>query len=62
MSPLLLQISGVFVQQYYHILHESPDQVHKFYQDTSILGRQDSNGTMVSVTTLRVRFSMKISF
>ncbi|KAL6616727.1 hypothetical protein ACP70R_038997 [Stipagrostis hirtigluma subsp. patula] len=46
-------ISGVFVQQYYHILHESPDQVHKFYQDVSILGRQDSNGTMVSVTTLR---------
>ncbi|TVU01879.1 hypothetical protein EJB05_18743 [Eragrostis curvula] len=45
-------ISGVFVQQYYHILHESPDQVHKFYQDSSILGRLDSNGTMVSVTTL----------
>ncbi|KAL6853914.1 hypothetical protein ACP4OV_019943 [Aristida adscensionis] len=45
-------IKGVFVQQYYHILHESPDQVHKFYQDVSILGRQDSNGTMVSVTTL----------
>ncbi|KAK3163052.1 hypothetical protein QOZ80_1BG0096960 [Eleusine coracana subsp. coracana] len=46
-------ISGVFVQQYYHILHESPDQVHKFYQDASILGRQDTNGTMVSVTTLQ---------
>ncbi|XP_062208130.1 nuclear transport factor 2-like [Phragmites australis] len=45
-------ISGIFVQQYYHILHESPDQVHKFYQDSSILGRQDSNGTMVSVSTL----------
>ncbi|XP_062215329.1 nuclear transport factor 2-like isoform X2 [Phragmites australis] len=45
-------ISGAFVQQYYHILHEQPEQVHKFYQDSSIIGRPDSSGTMVSVTTL----------
>ncbi|XP_062211549.1 nuclear transport factor 2-like isoform X2 [Phragmites australis] len=45
-------ISGAFVQQYYRILHEQPDQVHKFYQDSSILGRPESDGTMVSVTTL----------
>ncbi|AQL06086.1 Nuclear transport factor 2 (NTF2) family protein with RNA binding (RRM-RBD-RNP motifs) domain [Zea mays] len=46
-------ISGAFVQQYYHILHEQPDQVHKFYQDSSILGRPDSNGIMAYVTTMR---------
>ncbi|KAL6598261.1 hypothetical protein ACP70R_046426 [Stipagrostis hirtigluma subsp. patula] len=45
-------ISGAFVQQYYHILHEQPEEAFKFYQDSSILGRPDSNGTMVSVTTL----------
>lgn len=45
-------ISGAFVQQYYHILHEQPDQVHKFYQDSSFIGRPESNGTMVDVTTL----------
>ncbi|CAN6289118.1 unnamed protein product [Urochloa humidicola] len=45
-------ISGAFVQQYYHILHEQPDQVHKFYQESSVLGRPESNGTMVYVTTL----------
>uniref|UniRef100_A0A0A9CV08 NTF2 domain-containing protein n=1 Tax=Arundo donax TaxID=35708 RepID=A0A0A9CV08_ARUDO len=45
-------ISGVFVQQYYHILHEQPEQVHKFYQDSSIIARPDPDGTMVSVTTL----------
>ncbi|CAD6211550.1 unnamed protein product [Miscanthus lutarioriparius] len=45
-------IGGAFVQQYYQILHEQPDQVHKFYQDSSILGRPDSNGTMVYVSTM----------
>ncbi|KAK3150162.1 hypothetical protein QOZ80_3AG0229590 [Eleusine coracana subsp. coracana] len=44
-------VSGAFVQQYYHILHEKPEQVHKFYQDSSILGRPEPNGTMGSVTT-----------
>uniref|UniRef100_A0A0E0NWL4 NTF2 domain-containing protein n=1 Tax=Oryza rufipogon TaxID=4529 RepID=A0A0E0NWL4_ORYRU len=44
-------ISGAFVQQYYHILHETPDQVYKFYQDASIVGRPDSNGVMKYVST-----------
>jgi hypothetical protein len=52
-----LQVSGAFVQQYYHILHEQPEQVHKFYQDSSILGRPEPNGTTVSVTTLAVSYS-----
>ncbi|CAD6211549.1 unnamed protein product [Miscanthus lutarioriparius] len=37
--------------QYYRILLEQPDQVHQFYEDSSILGRPDSNGIMVYVTT-----------
>lgn len=36
--------------------------VHKFYQDVSILGRPDLDGTMSSVTTMQVRFPRHPSF
>ncbi|KAE8786700.1 putative G3BP-like protein [Hordeum vulgare] len=45
-------ICSVFVEQYYHILHETPDQAHKFYQDASRIGRTGSDGVMEYVTTL----------
>ncbi|KAM0931443.1 hypothetical protein ACQ4PT_000454 [Festuca glaucescens] len=52
-TPLSPQvICSVFVEQYYHILHETPDQAHKFYQDTSRIGRTGSDGVMEYVTTL----------
>ncbi|CAM0884457.1 unnamed protein product [Alopecurus aequalis] len=52
-APLSPQvICSVFVEQYYHILHETPDQAHKFYQDTSRIGRTGSGGIMEYVTTL----------
>ncbi|CAA6659884.1 unnamed protein product [Spirodela intermedia] len=44
-------VGNAFVQQYYHILHQSPELVHHFYQDTSKLGRPDSAGVMSSITT-----------
>ncbi|KAG8097446.1 hypothetical protein GUJ93_ZPchr0013g36038 [Zizania palustris] len=44
-------IGGAFVQQYYRILHETPDQVYKFYQDASVVGRPNSNGVMEFVST-----------
>ncbi|KAM7475689.1 hypothetical protein LguiB_022932 [Lonicera macranthoides] len=48
------QIVGhAFVEQYYHILHQSPDLVHKFYQDSSVLSRPDSDGIMSSVTSMQ---------
>ncbi|KAJ3697331.1 hypothetical protein LUZ61_001036 [Rhynchospora tenuis] len=51
-SPPTAQLIGnAFVQQYYHILHSSPDLVHRFYQETSKLGRPEANGVMASVTT-----------
>ncbi|XP_020572885.1 ras GTPase-activating protein-binding protein 1-like [Phalaenopsis equestris] len=46
-------VGGAFVQQYYFVLHKSPDQVHRFYQDSSILSRPDSDGMMESVTTMQ---------
>ncbi|CAL5441934.1 unnamed protein product [Camellia sinensis] len=47
-------VGNAFVEQYYHILHESPELVYKFYQDSSVLSRPDSNGVMTSVTTMQV--------
>ncbi|XP_076881520.1 nuclear transport factor 2-like [Bidens hawaiensis] len=46
-------VGNAFVEQYYHILHQSPELVHKFYQDSSILSRPDANGFMSSVTTMQ---------
>ncbi|KAL6973483.1 hypothetical protein U1Q18_027670 [Sarracenia purpurea var. burkii] len=46
-------VGSVFVERYYHILHQSPESVYKFYQDSSVLSRPNSNGAMTSVTTMQ---------
>ncbi|KAL4566470.1 hypothetical protein LXL04_030585 [Taraxacum kok-saghyz] len=51
--PSAQVVGNAFVEQYYHILHQSPELVHKFYQDSSILSRPDMNGLMSSVTTMQ---------
>ncbi|KAI7733304.1 hypothetical protein M8C21_025294 [Ambrosia artemisiifolia] len=51
--PSAQVVGNAFVEQYYHILHQSPELVHKFYQDSSILSRPDANGQMSSVTTMQ---------
>ncbi|KAJ0571167.1 putative Ras GTPase-activating protein-binding protein [Helianthus annuus] len=51
--PSAQVVGNAFVDQYYHILHQSPELVHKFYQDSSILSRPDTNGLMSSVTTMQ---------
>lgn len=54
-APPSAQVVGnAFVEQYYHILHQSPEVVYKFYQDSSVLSRPDSDGVMTSVTTMQV--------
>ncbi|KAG6487354.1 hypothetical protein ZIOFF_055940 [Zingiber officinale] len=51
-SPLPAQVVGkAFVQQYYLILQQSPELVHRFYQENSLLSRPDANGEMSLVTT-----------
>ncbi|KAM0937495.1 putative Ras GTPase-activating protein-binding protein [Dioscorea sansibarensis] len=45
-------VGRAFVEQYYKVFHHSPEIVHKFYLDSSVLSRPDSNGVMTSVTTL----------
>ena len=54
MLPSAQVVGNAFVEQYYHILHQSPEVVYKFYQDSSVLSRPDSDGVMTSVTTMQV--------
>lgn len=47
-------IGNAFVEQYYQIQHHSPELVHRFYLDSSVLSRPNSSGAMTSVTTMKV--------
>ncbi|KAL6851411.1 hypothetical protein ACP4OV_020344 [Aristida adscensionis] len=53
-SPPPAQVVGnAFVQQYYNILHQSPELVYRFYQEASRLGRPaDAGADMETVTTM----------
>ncbi|ERN10065.1 ras GTPase-activating protein-binding protein 1 [Amborella trichopoda] len=46
-------VGNAFVHQYYNILHQSPELVYRFYQETSRLGRPEENGVMSSITTMQ---------
>ncbi|GAV70733.1 RRM_1 domain-containing protein/NTF2 domain-containing protein [Cephalotus follicularis] len=46
-------VGNAFVHQYYLILHQSPELVHRFYQDMSKLGRPEVNGVMSITTTMQ---------
>ncbi|XP_074372506.1 nuclear transport factor 2-like isoform X2 [Apium graveolens] len=46
-------VGKAFVDQYYYVLSISPESVYKFYNESSVLGRPNTDGTMTSVTTLK---------
>ncbi|KAL1810751.1 hypothetical protein ACET3Z_020816 [Daucus carota] len=46
-------IGNAFVGQYYYVLCNSPGLAPKFYNESSILSRPNSDGIMTSVTTLK---------
>ncbi|KAK9114447.1 hypothetical protein Syun_021244 [Stephania yunnanensis] len=46
-------VGNAFVEQYYHILHQSPELVYRFYLDSSVLSRPGEDGAMESVTTMQ---------
>ncbi|XP_022847194.1 ras GTPase-activating protein-binding protein 1 isoform X3 [Olea europaea var. sylvestris] len=53
-QPVSAQLVGnAFVHQYYNVLHHSPGIVHRFYQDTSKLGRPEDDGSMGITTTMQ---------
>ncbi|CAD6223174.1 unnamed protein product [Miscanthus lutarioriparius] len=45
-------VANAFVKQYYRTLRYAQEDAYKFYNDSSILGRTDSNGKMMYVTTI----------
>ncbi|CAH9073576.1 unnamed protein product [Cuscuta europaea] len=46
-------VGNSFVDQYYNILHLSPEIVYRFYQDSSKLGRPEEDGSMSCTTTMK---------
>ncbi|XP_039005403.1 nuclear transport factor 2-like isoform X2 [Hibiscus syriacus] len=52
-TPSAQVVGNAFVEQYYHILHQSPNLVHRFYQDSSHLSWPDLYGNMTTVTTMQ---------
>nr|DAD31470.1 TPA_asm: hypothetical protein HUJ06_010320 [Nelumbo nucifera] len=52
-APSAQVVGNAFVEQYYHILHQSPELVYRFYHDSSMLSRPEPNGAMSSVTTMQ---------
>jgi len=56
-SPTPQMVGNAFVEQYYSILHQEPDQVHRFYHESSVLSRPEEDGSMTMVTTTVVSTS-----
>lgn len=53
-------VGHAFVSQFYRILHQSPDLVHRFYQDSSAMSRPGPDGTLVTVTAMDVSLSLYV--
>ncbi|KAI4341585.1 hypothetical protein MLD38_026293 [Melastoma candidum] len=52
-GPTADVVGNAFVHQYYLVLHQSPEHVHRFYQDISKLGRPGENGVMGITSTMQ---------
>ncbi|KAH9298846.1 hypothetical protein KI387_030528, partial [Taxus chinensis] len=50
--PSASVIGNAFVHQYYNVLHQSPQMVFRFYNDSSKLGRPEPNGELSCITTM----------
>ncbi|RVW31430.1 hypothetical protein CK203_086783 [Vitis vinifera] len=53
LPPSAEVVGNAFVEQYYYVLHRSPELVFRFYRDSSVMSWPDSNGLMSSVTTMQ---------
>lgn len=47
-------VGNSFVEQYFKALHQYPEHLHRFYQDSSFQSRPGPDGVMTSVTTMKV--------
>ncbi|ESR41910.1 hypothetical protein CICLE_v10013743mg [Citrus x clementina] len=46
-------VGNSFVEQYFKALHQYPEHLHRFYQDSSFVSRPGPDGVMTSVTTMK---------
>ncbi|XP_065860584.1 nuclear transport factor 2-like [Euphorbia lathyris] len=51
-TPTPQVVGNAFVEQYYNILSQSPEVVHRFYQNSSVISRPDTDGLMATASTL----------
>lgn len=49
-------VATKFVDQYYNILENSPEMMHKFYTEQSLVTRKGPNGEAISMKTVEVSF------
>ncbi|PON70551.1 Nuclear transport factor 2, eukaryote [Parasponia andersonii] len=61
-APSAQVVGNAFVEQYYHILHHSPELVHRFYHDSSSLSWPDTTGTMTTVSTMQASLLLIFAF
>lgn len=54
-------VGNAFIQQYYLTLHETPGEVYRFYEDSSVVYRPGPDSVMTSVTTMQVCFKEESS-
>ncbi|KAH9734245.1 nuclear transport factor 2 (NTF2) family protein [Citrus sinensis] len=47
-------VGNSFVEQYFKALHQYPEHLHRFYQDSSFLSRPGPDGVMTSITTMKI--------
>ena len=52
--PTPLDVAHAFVKQFYVILNQCPQNLHKFYQEQSLQGWPKADGVVIPVTTLSV--------
>lgn len=52
--PSPANVADAFVKQYFVILDKSPENLHKFYLEPSLLGWPGIDGVVTPVTTLKV--------
>ncbi|WCJ22102.1 Nuclear transport factor 2 (NTF2) family protein with RNA binding (RRM-RBD-RNP motifs) domain [Euphorbia peplus] len=45
-------VGNAFVEQYYNVLSQSPELLHRFYQNSSKIARPDVDGLMATASTL----------
>lgn len=46
-------VGHAFVSQFYHILHNSPELVQRFFQDTSTMSRPGPDGVLMTVNAMK---------